>query len=262
MADPALHVRAAPVPHPGEQPQRPAALRCLASSLFALALATACATLPAAVAPTWTGAPANGLPYRLFLSGAATPEHPHRLIIWLHPTGTDGLTLVEPLAEAFNARGWALLTFPRGAVQGWSGADANRVMLGTLPEVARVPGVDAERPVLLGFSAGAQMALELWAARPEAFRALVLVAGAPRLSRGDELHPPHGPAHARVPLLSFIGETDGSAPLWRTALEAWRAAGLRLDSREVPGQGHTWLLSQPDEQRALFQFLAELSPTP
>ncbi|RKH61327.1 hypothetical protein [Corallococcus aberystwythensis] len=236
---------------------------------WVLALATACVATPPvprtpveAATPTRTGAPTNGLPYRLFVSGEATPEHPHRLIIWLHPTGTDGLTLVEPLAGAFADQGFALLTFPREQVEGWSGAEANRMMLGTLPEVARVPGVDAERPILLGFSAGAQMALELWAARPESFRALVLVAGAPRLSRGDERTPPVSVVHARVPILSFIGEMDGSAPLWRTAHEAWRAAGLRLDSRKVPGQGHTWLLSRPHEQRALFQFLAELSLAP
>ncbi|MHA7632892.1 alpha/beta hydrolase family protein [Corallococcus sp. M7] len=233
-------------------------------SALTVALATACASTPPmpAVTPARTGAPINGLRYRLFVSSNATPEHPHRLVVWLHPTGTDGLTLVEPLAEAFAARGYALLTFPREHAQGWSGADANRVMLGTLPEVARFPGVDAQRPVLLGFSAGAQMALELWAARPDAFRALVLIAGAPRLSRGDEHNPPHDSAHARVPLLSLIGERDGSAPLWRMALETWRAAGLRLDSREVPGQGHTWLLVRPEEQAVLFQFLAELSRGP
>ncbi|RKG68937.1 hypothetical protein D7W79_33560 [Corallococcus exercitus] len=234
-----------------------------------MALATACASTPPVTrtsmdtaTPTRTGAPANGLPYRLFVSGQASPQHAHRLVVWLHPTGSDGLTLVEPLADAFAAQGFALLTFPREHAEGWSGTDANRMMLGTLPEVARVPGVDAERPVLLGFSAGAQMALELWAARPEAFRALVLIAGAPRLSRGDEHTPPRTSAHARVPILSFIGEMDGSAPLWRTAREAWRTAGLRLDVREVPGQGHTWLLIRPHEQTALFQFLAELSPAP
>ncbi|WP_375760921.1 alpha/beta hydrolase [Corallococcus exercitus] len=219
-------------------------------------------TLVETATPMRTGAPANGLPYRLFVSGQATPEHPHRLVVWLHPTGTDGLTLVEPLADAFAAQGFALLTLPREHAEGWNGTDANRMMLGTLPEVARVPGVDADRPVLLGFSAGAQMALELWAARPAAFRALVLVAGAPRLSRGDEHTPPQTSAHARVPILSFIGETDGSAPLWRTALESWRAAGLRLDLHEVLGQGHTWLLALPAEQAALFQLLAELSRAP
>ncbi|GMT96782.1 hypothetical protein KH5H1_09010 [Corallococcus caeni] len=240
--------------------------RALLPALLAAVLTTACASVsrpPVELAtPTRTGAPANGLPYRLFVSGQASPEHPHRLVMWLHPTGTDGLTLVEPLADALAAQGFALLTFPREHAEGWSGADANRMMLGTLPEVARVPGVDAERPVLLGFSAGAQMALELWAARPEAFRALVLVAGAPRLSRGDEHTPPRTSAHARVPILSLIGETDGSAPLWRTAREAWRTAGLRLDVRELPGQGHTWLLALPSEQTALFQFLAELSRAP
>ncbi|MBJ6760502.1 hypothetical protein JGU66_06980 [Myxococcaceae bacterium JPH2] len=205
-----------------------------------------------------TGSPVAGLPYRLVVSDSATPARPHRLLVWLHPTGTDGLALVEPWGDELARHGWALLTLPRERVEGWSGAEANRLMLGVVPDVARVPGVDARRPVLLGFSAGAQMALELGAARPDVVGGLALVAGSPRISRADERTPPVGLATARVPLVSWIGALDGSAPLWREAREPWLAAGLLLELREVPGQGHAWLLADPAVRAALLAWLDDL----
>ena len=208
-----------------------------------------------------TGAPEGGLPYRLFVSEEATAARPHRLLVWLHPSGGAGLGLVEPLAADFARRGFALLTLSRKDFSGWRGAEANRVMLTVVPEAARVPGVDARRPVLLGFSAGAQMALELWSARPESFGGLVLLAGAPRFSRGDESTPPAGAAYTRVPLLALVGEGDGEGPaLWRRALETWRAAGVPLQARVVPGRGHEWLLAEPSERDAVLAWLAALPP--
>jgi predicted esterase len=197
-------------------------------------LATACAGVPALPPPPAEGlrlvmgAPPTGLPWRLHLEDTVTPERPLRLLVWMHPSGGSANALVEPLAPAFVRRGWALLVVTEKDFSGWRGEEANRLMLGTLPDVARVPGVDACRPVLLGFSAGAQMALELWAARPGAFGGLVLLAGAPRFSRGDEDSPPRGPVPARVPLLALAGERDGSVPLWRDASRTWPAAGLLL----------------------------------
>ncbi|WP_375764758.1 hypothetical protein NR798_23865 [Archangium gephyra] len=189
-----------------------------------------------------TGAPESGLPWRLHLPDTATGEHPLRLLVWMHPSGGSANALVEPLAPAFAERGWALLVVTDKDFSGWRGQEANRLMLGTLPDVARLPGVDARQPVLLGFSAGAQMALELWAARPGAFGGLVLLAGAPRLSQGSEQLPPAGEARARVPLLAVVGAGDGSAPLWREASRTWPAAGLSLEVLEVLGRGHEWLL--------------------
>jgi predicted esterase len=206
-----------------------------------------------------TGAPEGGLPYRLFIAEDATAERPHRLLVWLHPSGGDGLGLVEPLAADFARHGFALLTLPQKDFSGWRGADANRVMLGVVPDAARVPGVDARRPVLLGFSAGAQMALELWASRPESFGGLVLMAGAPRFSRGDESSPPSGPAYTRVPLLALTGEGDGEGPaLWRRAGEVWPEAGVPLQVHGVPGRGHEWLLAGSGEQTLVLQWLAAL----
>ena len=60
-----------------------------------------------------TGAPEGGLPYRLLVSEEATAARPHRLVVWLHPSGGDGLTVVEPLAGELARRGFALLTLSR-----------------------------------------------------------------------------------------------------------------------------------------------------
>ena len=208
-----------------------------------------------------TGAPEGGLPYRLVVSEEATAERPHRLLVWLHPSGGHGLGLVEPLAEDLARRGFALLTLSRKDFSGWRGAEANGVMLQVVPDAARTPGVDARRPVLLGFSAGAQMALELWSARPDAFGGMVLLAGAPRFSRGDESTPPTGAAYHRVPLLALVGEGDGEGPaLWHRASESWRAAGVPLQVREVSGRGHEWLLADPAERDAVLAWLTALRP--
>jgi predicted esterase len=232
-----------------------------------LSLCAACASAPAGPGATLpppgvrlhTGAPEGGLPYRLFVSEAATAEKPHRLLVWLHPSGGSGLGLVEPLAADFARRGFALLTLHEKDFSGWKGAEANRLMQRVVPDAARVPGVDARRPVLLGFSAGAQMALELWSARAESFGGLVLMAGSPRFSRGDESSPPSGPAYARVPLLALTGEGDGEGPLlWRRAGEVWPAAGVPLQVSVVSGRGHEWLLAGAAEQSLVLQWLAAL----
>lgn len=263
-------------------PRRRSAPRLIRGAVLsgALALCAACATGPAssasgrpgatvvdASAPAelppeirlHTGEPEGGLPYRLLVSAEATVEHPHRLLVWLHPSGGSGLGLVEPLAAEFARRGFALLTLSRKDFSGWKGAEANRVMLKVLPDAARVPGVDVRRPVLLGFSAGAQMSLELWSARPEGFGGLVLLAGAPRFSRGDEVSPPIGAQYTRVPLLAVVGQGDGDGPaLWRRAQETWRAARVPLQTRIVSGRGHEWLLAEPSERDAVLAWLAAL----
>lgn len=226
-------------------------------------LLAACASVspppPAGDRDVRTGTPPSGLPWRLHLPDTATGEHPLRLLVWMHPSGGSANALVEPLAPAFAERGWALLVVTDKDFSGWRGQEANRLMLGTLPDVARVPGVDARQPVLLGFSAGAQMALELWAARPGALGGLVLLAGAPRLSQGSEQLPPAGEDRARVPLLAVVGARDGGAPLWREASHTWPAAGLRLEVLEVPGRGHEWLLGDEAALARVLEWLQTLA---
>lgn len=204
-----------------------------------------------------SGHPEGGLPFRLRLPADASPERPARLVIWLHPTGTSANAWVEALSPDLARRGFALLVFTHAQEGGWSGAEANQLMGVTLPAVARLPGVDARRPVLMGFSAGGQLALLLWKQTPGRFGALVVSGAAPFDVRGGEfvpLQPPGDPAIRDVPLYVLAGERDEASRVWRERQEDFRKGGVTLQLRVVPGAGHQFLFLG-DELPPLYQFL-------
>src|SRR6185436_6168615 len=97
--------------------------------------------------------------YRLLMSEEATKEKPQRLIVWMHPAGSSANRTVAPLAPQWSKAGWALLLPTQKTWDGWTGGEAGQLLNVTLAEVGKTPGIDAKRPVLLGYSAGGQMAL-------------------------------------------------------------------------------------------------------
>lgn len=189
-------------------------------------------------------APAGGLRYRLHLSASASSAAPDRVLVWMHPSTASFNRRVEPLAQGFLQRGFALLVPIDKQFQDWKGSEANQLMSRTLPDVAEVPGINARRPVLMGFSAGANMALNLWAAAPGYFGGLVLDCATPRFLEGDLSlsRPAPSPALAETPILVLIGANDTAAPAWSYEAPAWRSAGVPLTVRVVPDKGHAFLL--------------------
>ncbi|MBM4039734.1 MAG: hypothetical protein FJ290_14595 [Planctomycetes bacterium] len=214
---------------------------------------------------TLEGRPEGGLRYRLRISPAATAERPHRLIVWLHPAGGSANQVVEPLAERFAKLGYALLVFTQKEWRFWSPADVAKLTQKTLPAVAKTPGLDADRPLLMGYSAGGQVALALWQATPGAYGGLVLDAAYPvqRTAAGLALTPlPEHPAARRTPFFVLVGDKDPGAEAWRKAEGAWREAGVPLTLRYVPDKGHTWLFG-PKELDDLAAWLEALkAPKP
>src|SRR5262245_52241431 len=106
--------------------------------------------------------PEGGLRYRLLLSKDATAEKPQRLLVWMHPSGGSMNKVVAGLAARWSKAGWAVLLPTQKKWGGWTSDEAEKLVAKTLPEAAKTAGVDAKRPVLIGFSAGGQMAIELW----------------------------------------------------------------------------------------------------
>ncbi|HUT32807.1 MAG TPA: tetratricopeptide repeat protein [Planctomycetota bacterium] len=215
---------------------------------------------------TLEGAPEGGLRYRLRMSPAATAEKPDRLVVWLHPAGGSANRVVEPLAERFTKLGYALLVFTQKEWRYWSPADVTRLVEKTLPAVAKTPGLDADRPILMGYSAGGQAALALWQATPGAFGGLVLDAAYPvqRTPAGFALSPlPSDPAARRTPFFVLVGAKDSGAEVWRKAEPVWRAAGVPLTIRYVPDKGHTWLFGpkEVDELAAWLEALKAGKPS-
>jgi len=192
-------------------------------------------------------APEGGLRYRLLVPESAAAK-PRRLLVWMHPSGGSMNDLIAGHSPGWMKQGYAVLVPTQKRWRGWSDADAKRLVEKTLPDAATIDGVDAKRPVLVGFSAGGQMALELWRKDPSRFGGLVVDAAYPldaeAYARGERkaVGPPAGDAAKSVPVLVLVGLADGGHKLWKDAEEPWTKAGVPLTVKYVPDGKHEWLL--------------------
>ena len=203
---------------------------------------------------TIEGNPDGGLRYRLRLSETATAEKPHRLIVWLHPSGGSMNNVVEALAPRFADCGFALLVLTQKQFLSWSGDEADQLVQKTLPDVTKHKVVDVNKPILLGYSAGGQMALNLWTADPTKWGGIVLDAAYPVKMEDGKYVPQELPKNEgiqKVPFLVLVGEKDGGSGLWKKLTPQWREARVPLTIRHIEGKGHTWLFGK--DQVALLQ---------
>ncbi len=209
--------------------------------------------------------PEGGLRYRLRLGMTASKQRPHRLVVWLHPSGGSMNSVVETMSPKLAEHGYALVVFTQKQWMGWTGPEAQRLIDKTLPELAKVEGLDARRPILLGFSAGGQIALQLWKSSPQRFGGLVLDAAYPinmaqsRPGKMAVLGPP--PDAGQTPIYVIVGEKDQNGAgwgVWKNAAGPWLKAGVPLRIRHVPEKGHQWLFG-PAETADLLAWLDDLA---
>jgi predicted esterase len=208
--------------------------------------------------------PEEGLRYRLRLPPDVTAERPCRLVVWMHPSGGSMNAEVERLAPMLASHRFALMVFTRKQFSQWLPQEIEP-MNKSIADAAAIQGLTVERPILMGFSAGGQVALQLWHNDPGVYGGLVLDAAYPidyptyyrekRMVLGSL---PESPAIAKVPLFVVVGDRDGGSRLWKEADTAWRAAGVPLTLMLVPGQKHAWLI-QGKEQEALDHWLRDLA---
>jgi pimeloyl-ACP methyl ester carboxylesterase len=191
---------------------------------------------------------AKGFHYRVRISPDATAEKPQRLVVWLHPAGGAANEAAEALTLMLNQAGFALLVVKKKQYLGWSEAEGSQ-LLATLADAADIPGVDAKRPLLLGFSAGGQMALLLWVTALDRFGGLILDAAYPidtgAMAQGKVLAMslPDSPALKQTPIYAVVGDQDGGAAIWRQLQPGWQQRGIPLTVRFVAGRRHEWLLT-------------------
>lgn len=190
------------------------------------------------------GMPEEGLPWRLRISPDATKEKPQKLIVWLHPSGGSMNNAAEKMSSMLNRGGYALLVLTYKNFGGWSGEDAEKILNKTLPDVAKVEGVDVRRPLLFGYSAGGQMALVLWQQNPDKFGGLILDAAYPveMTPQGFKaMAMPNDPAIKSTPIFVVVGTKDGGSAIWRKRQGEFAAAGVPLVIHYVQDKPHTWL---------------------
>jgi predicted esterase len=148
--------------------------------------------------------------------------------------------------------GFALLVPQDKDFAAWTSRDVAELFGGVLPAAAQRYGLSLEQPLLIGYSAGAQMALHLWHRAPEDWAGLILVAGAPQLtgaSKASEVTFDDAWRFAGTPVFSLVGEHDPSSGKWRSVLDKWKKAGVPLDFRQVPNVDHQWCVGPFETER-------------
>lgn len=214
------------------------------------------------------GDPEDGFPWRMRISPDATAESPQRLLIWLHPSGGSMNDSIERISPFFIEQGFAVAMVAAKPWRYWRGKHIQTFLKHTLPDIASVEEVDARKPVLFGYSAGGQAAMEMWLARPAAYGGLILDAAYPtdmayyRKTKGFRLFElPEAGIDDQTPFFVLVGSLDPGAELWKEAQQKWQDK-IPLEVLYVEGAGHTWLLGK-DQMLKLRRWLNnQVTPLP
>lgn len=202
--------------------------------------------------------PEGGLRYRLRLSEEATEEKPARLVIWLHPSGGSMNSTVEKqLAADFAKHGFALLVLTQKQWQGWTGDEASKLLTADMESLAKVKGLDVRKPILMGFSAGGQLALQLWEQNLGKFGGVILDAAYPidmqlyAQGKVGMMKVPDNEEVKKTPFLVYVGSADPSKMAWEKSEEAWHKAGVPLIVEYVANGKHQWLVGAAQKKQML-----------
>jgi pimeloyl-ACP methyl ester carboxylesterase len=201
-----------------------------------------------------TGRAGRGFAYRVLLPPGASADAPHRLVVWLHPSGSLANHAPARLAGTLWKHGLGLLVFEGKGVAGWTGQDIQRIGP-TLQAVAKADRIDARRPLLLGYSAGGQAGLVLWRQDPEAWGGLILDAAYPldmdayAAGKVKLLSLPDGKDFDPAPVFVLVGDKDGGARLWKQAQAQWKDRIPHFTVHYVPNGRHAWLFGKEQVQQ-------------
>ncbi|OYW99898.1 MAG: hypothetical protein B7Z12_17195 [Caulobacter vibrioides] len=226
----------------------------VAAFVAALLVALPAPALSAPAEPIFGFEAMNGaLPYRIHAPEPVAAGQTYPLVVVLHGSGQmgqDNIAQMDGMATAWArpriARGFpAYVVAPQVAqrsaeyFQGEDGLRASRPgpafaqVTALIDELARTLPIDPKRIYLTGFSMGASTAMDLVAAAPERFAAVVAFSGVPP-SRAL------APTVASVPMAMVHGDRDRENPIEadRAWLAAMKAAGGEASLLEIPGLGH------------------------
>lgn len=200
--------------------------------------------------------------YYLFVPASVTAPAP--LVVLLHGSGRNGLSLVERWKDLAIKEGVIIVGPDALGGGGWSAPTDGPGFLHDLTQElkAKYP-VNSRRIYLFGHSAGAVFALLMSMAESEYFAATAIHAGAFRLR--DEFQSINQ-ARRKIPLAIWVGTVDRFFPLAdvRATRDALRAKGFTIDVTEMPGHDHWYYDLAPEINAAAWEFLKryELSNEP
>ena len=193
--------------------------------------------------------------YYLYVPGNVASKPP--LVVTLHGSGRDGLSLVEKWKDIADQEGFIVAGPNAMDPAQWSATDDSADFLREIVEELKGKySIDPKRVFLFGHSAGAVYALDLSMSQSEYFAATAVHAGSWR--RNEELDYVHL-AKRKTPIAIFIGDVDQYFPLdsVKKTEELLKSNQFPVQVTVMKGHDHWYYNLAPDINRNAWAFLKQ-----
>jgi poly(3-hydroxybutyrate) depolymerase len=194
--------------------------------------------------------------YYLFVPSVATAEHPVPVVVLLHGSGRNGLSLMDKWKDLANKEGFIALAPDAITPEGWrapiDGPDFLHELLSVVK--AQYP-IDQRRMYLFGHSGGASFALYMALYESEYFAAAAIHAGALRPEDEKIIRL----ATRKIPIHIAVGDRDQFFPLAavRATRDALVANGFQVGLSEMKGHDHWYYDLAPKINAEAWDFLKQ-----
>ena len=197
--------------------------------------------------------------YYLFVPATVKASIP--LIVLLHGSGHNGLSLVEPWKDLATKEGFIIAGPDAEGEGGWSAPRDGPDFLHDLVEdlKSKYP-INPHRVYLFGHSAGAVFALMMSTVESEYFAATAIHAGA---FRTPDEYKTISNATRKIPLAIWVGTNDAFFHLSevRATRDAFQSKGFTIEVTEMPGHTHWYYDVAPSINQSAWKFLRKYELT-
>src|SRR5262245_44355657 len=193
--------------------------------------------------------------YYLLAPDSAKAASSVPLIVLLHGSGRNGLSLMEKWKDLASKEGVIIAGPDASDPQGWRVPEDGPAFIHELVEALKTKyPINPRRVYLFGHSAGAVYALNLSMLESEYFAATAIHAGSWRDQHGPTLM---DYAKRKIPMAIFVGDRDAYFPL--SSVKATEAAlkerGFTLELTVMKGHDHWYYDLAPEINRKAWEFL-------
>jgi predicted esterase len=195
--------------------------------------------------------------YYIFVPSSVKPDSPVPLLIVLHGSGRNGLSLVEKWKDLATEKGFIVAGPDASDRSGWRIPEDGPEFIYDLTEllIKKYP-IAKDRLYLFGHSAGAVFALNLAMFESEYFAAVAFHAGSWRSER--ELKLPDL-AIRKTPIKIIVGDRDAFFPLdsVKQTEAVLKASGFNVAVTIIKNHNHWYYDKAPDINRDVWDFLQQ-----
>lgn len=202
--------------------------------------------------------------FYLFVPDNITAAKPAPLILMLHGSSRNGISLVEKWRDLAAKEGFIIAGPDSNNSDRWSATDDSPDFLHDLVEhlKSQYP-INPRRVYLFGHSAGAVYALTISMVESEYFAATAIHAGAWRMQNEYSVL---SSVRRKIPIAIWVGTRDPhfQLPEVRATHDALKAKGIPIQVTEMPNHDHNYYDLAPTINQSAWEFLKqyELSDEP